>query len=66
MDKMTAKGEDANRRETPYEIAPMVSQFEHHPHDPTPALYAFCRQHDIQFEAYSPLDNGAFWNDRLA
>ena len=45
------------------DIAPMVNQFEHHPYYQTPELLDYCRQHGIQFEAYSPLANGAVFED---
>ncbi|MGJ7034649.1 aldo/keto reductase [Anoxybacillus eryuanensis] len=40
------------------EIKPMVNQVEFHPRFTQKPLLAFCKQHDIQFEAWSPLMRG--------
>ena len=39
-------------------IVPMVNQIEFHPYLQQPELVAFCRQHNIQLEAWSPLMKG--------
>jgi diketogulonate reductase-like aldo/keto reductase len=36
-------------------ICPMVDQFEFHPLNTKKELIAYCQQHNIQVEAYSPL-----------
>nr|WP_223636230.1 aldo/keto reductase [Planococcus sp. 4-30] len=43
-------------RET--EIVPMVDQVEYHPHLTQTDLHEFCKTHDIQLEAWSPLMQG--------
>lgn len=40
------------------EIVPMVNQMEYHPLLAQTELRAFCRQHSVQFEAWSPLMQG--------
>jgi methylglyoxal/glyoxal reductase len=40
------------------EIKPMLNQVEYHPRLTQKELHAFCRQHDIQLEAWSPLMQG--------
>jgi len=40
------------------EIKPMVNQVEYHPRLTQKALHAFCKQHGIQLEAWSPLMRG--------
>jgi len=40
------------------EIKPMVDQMEHHPRLTQKELQAFCKENDIQFEAWSPLMQG--------
>ena len=45
------------------EIVPMVNQFEYHPYYQMPELQAFCKKHNIQDEAYSPLAGGAIFKD---
>ncbi|WP_443028948.1 aldo/keto reductase [Sporosarcina sp. G11-34] len=40
------------------EIKPMVNQVEYHPRLTQKELQAFCQQHDIQLEAWSPLMQG--------
>lgn len=47
------------------EIIPMVNQVEYHPHLTQKELQAFCKQHQIQLEAWSPLKRGALLNDPL-
>ncbi|MYL40373.1 aldo/keto reductase [Virgibacillus salexigens] len=39
-------------------IKPAVNQVEYHPHLTQQALHAFCKKHDIQLEAWSPLKRG--------
>ncbi|WP_027409994.1 aldo/keto reductase [Anoxybacteroides tepidamans] len=41
------------------EIKPMVNQVEYHPRLTQKELHAFCKQHGIQLEAWSPLMRGA-------
>ena len=49
------------------EIKPAVNQFECHPYYQMPELQAFCKNNEIQYEAYSPLAGGAvFGDDRFA
>ena len=40
------------------EIVPMVDQVEYHPHLTQTELHEFCKAHDIQLEAWSPLMQG--------
>lgn len=40
------------------EITPAVDQVEYHPHLQQPDLYDYCRNHNIQLEAWSPLMKG--------
>jgi len=40
------------------EIKPMVNQMEHHPRLIQKELQAFCKEHGVQFEAWSPLMQG--------
>ncbi len=40
------------------EIKPMVNQVEFHPHFAQKELRAYCREHGIQLEAWSPLKQG--------
>ena len=48
-------------------IKPAVNQFECHPYYQMPELQAFCKNNEIQYEAYSPLAGGAvFGDDRFA
>ncbi|RYD97352.1 MAG: aldo/keto reductase [Sphingobacteriales bacterium] len=39
-------------------IKPMINQLEHHPYLVQKQLQEFCQQHDIRFEAWSPLMQG--------
>ena len=40
------------------EIKPMVNQVEYHPRLAQEELHAFCKEHNIQLEAWSPLMQG--------
>ncbi len=40
------------------EIMPAVNQIEYHPHLQQPELHAFCREHGIAVEGWSPLMQG--------
>jgi len=40
------------------EVKPMVNQVEYHPRLTQKELHAFCKEHDIQLEAWSPLMQG--------
>ena len=40
------------------EIKPMINQVEYHPRLTQKELQAFCKEHDIQLEAWSPLMAG--------
>ncbi|WP_077301912.1 aldo/keto reductase [Virgibacillus pantothenticus] len=40
------------------EIIPAINQVEYHPHLTQETLHAFCKQHGIQLEAWSPLKRG--------
>jgi len=40
------------------EVKPMVNQVEYHPRLTQKELHAFCKKHDIQLEAWSPLMQG--------
>ncbi|SHE90437.1 Aldo/keto reductase [Seinonella peptonophila] len=44
-------------------LAPMVNQVEFHPYLTQTELRAYCEQHQIQFEAWSPLMQGNFLKD---
>lgn len=44
------------------DVAPMVNQIEFHPRLQSPQLLAFCREHRIQVEAWSPLMRGDVLN----
>ena len=46
-------------------IVPMVNQMEHHPRLQQPELQAFCREHQIQYEAWSPLMQGNFLKEPI-
>jgi len=45
------------------EIKPMVNQFEYHPVYQMRELQQFCKDNEIQYEAYSPLGGGAVLKD---
>ncbi|WP_324777872.1 aldo/keto reductase [Virgibacillus senegalensis] len=45
------------------EIAPMVNQVEFHPHFQQKGLQAYCKQRNIQLEAWSPLKRGQLLDD---
>ncbi|MGN8645929.1 aldo/keto reductase [Gracilibacillus sp. HCP3S3_G5_1] len=45
------------------EITPMVNQVEYHPHLQQRSLHEFCKQHNIQLEAWSPLKQGQLLDD---
>lgn len=45
-------------------IAPMVNQVEFHPYLTQDELREYCREHQIQFEAYSPLMHGLFTQEK--
>ncbi|HZG71815.1 MAG TPA: aldo/keto reductase [Chondromyces sp.] len=47
------------------EIKPMINQVEYHPRLTQIELQAFCREHDIQLEAWSPLMQGQLLEDRV-
>lgn len=60
------KEEHLNRLIERSSIIPMVNQVEFHPHLTQEPLRDFCRQHNIQVEAWSPLKQGQlFDNDVL-
>ncbi|WP_369901449.1 aldo/keto reductase [Bacillus manliponensis] len=44
------------------EIKPMVNQVEYHPRLTQEELHAFCKEHNIQLEAWSPLMQGQLLN----
>ncbi|GAB2557740.1 aldo/keto reductase [Gracilibacillus alcaliphilus] len=44
-------------------ITPMVNQVEYHPHLQQKSLHEYCKQHNIQLEAWSPLKQGELLND---
>lgn len=48
------------------EVKPMVNQILLAPGCPQEELVAFCRQHDILLEAYSPLGTGSIFSNELA
>ncbi|MCZ0702476.1 diketogulonate reductase-like aldo/keto reductase [Natronobacillus azotifigens] len=45
------------------EIVPMVNQVEFHPHLTQESLRAYCNEHKIQLEAWSPLKQGKLLDD---
>ncbi|RXY98364.1 aldo/keto reductase [Fictibacillus sp. S7] len=45
------------------EIKPMVNQVEYHPHLTQKELHAFCKNNEIQLEAWSPLKQGQLLED---
>ena len=45
------------------EIKPMLNQVEYHPHLAQPELRAFCKEHDILLEAWSPLKRGRMFDE---
>ncbi|MDX8045142.1 aldo/keto reductase [Gracilibacillus sp. S3-1-1] len=45
------------------EVVPMVNQVEYHPHLQQRDVQAFCKQHNIQLEAWSPLKQGQLLDD---
>jgi methylglyoxal/glyoxal reductase len=45
------------------QVAPMVNQVEYHPHLQQRSLHEFCKQHNIQLEAWSPLKQGKILDD---
>ncbi|SFL66928.1 Aldo/keto reductase [Gracilibacillus orientalis] len=45
------------------EVAPMVNQVEYHPHLQQRSLQEFCKKHNIQLEAWSPLKQGKLLDD---
>jgi methylglyoxal/glyoxal reductase len=45
------------------EVVPMVNQVEYHPRLTQTELHEFCKQHNIQLEAWSPLMQGELLND---
>jgi diketogulonate reductase-like aldo/keto reductase len=47
------------------EIKPMVNQIEFHPRLVQPHLLEFCKKHEIQFEAWSPLMQGKIFSISL-
>lgn len=47
------------------EIAPMVNQIEYHPGQTSPKVTDFCRQNNIQVEAWSPLGEGAMLHNAV-
>lgn len=46
-------------------IAPMVNQVEFHPYLTQVDLRAYCQEHNIQFEAWSPLMQGKFLQEEV-
>jgi len=47
------------------EIKPMVNQVEYHPHLQQKDLHAYCREHGIQLQAWSPLMQGKAFEEPL-
>ncbi|WP_462421631.1 aldo/keto reductase [Salinicoccus sp. Marseille-QA3877] len=45
------------------EIKPMLNQVEYHPHLAQKELRAFCKEHDILLEAWSPLKRGRMFDE---
>ncbi|PXW92148.1 diketogulonate reductase-like aldo/keto reductase [Streptohalobacillus salinus] len=45
------------------QVTPMVNQVEFHPHLSQEPLRSFCRDHNIQVEAWSPLKQGDLFDD---
>ncbi|WP_208590382.1 aldo/keto reductase [Gracilibacillus suaedae] len=45
------------------QVAPMVNQVEYHPHLQQNSLHEFCKKHNIQLEAWSPLKQGKLLDD---
>ncbi|TCZ80894.1 aldo/keto reductase [Paenibacillus albiflavus] len=45
------------------EIVPMVNQVEYHPHLTQTELHAYCKDKNIQFEAWSPLKQGVLLDE---
>ncbi|UOQ87266.1 aldo/keto reductase [Gracilibacillus salinarum] len=45
------------------EITPMVNQVEYHPHLQQRNLHDYCKEHNIQLEAWSPLKQGKVLDD---
>ncbi|MDE8563632.1 aldo/keto reductase [Anoxybacillus rupiensis] len=50
---------------TDCEIKPMVNQVEYHPRLTQQELHAFCRKHQIQLEAWSPLMRGVLLEEPI-
>lgn len=48
---------------TEAKIVPMVNQVEFHPHLQQKSLHEFCKKHNIQLEAWSPLKQGQILSD---
>lgn len=47
------------------EIKPVVNQIEFHPHLTQREVLAFCQEHDIQMQAWSPLKKGRIFDEPL-
>ncbi|WP_078595993.1 aldo/keto reductase [Evansella clarkii] len=47
------------------EVVPMVNQVEYHPRLTQKELHAFCKEHGIQLEAWSPLMQGELLNNEV-
>jgi diketogulonate reductase-like aldo/keto reductase len=47
------------------EIVPMVNQVEYHPQFPQTETHEFCKEHNIQLEAWGPLMQGKIFNIEL-